>query len=95
MPEIFLPAGIVKLSNPSEAWANLRRSDYPTLQKREKFGNFTYPCVDGFDTPVRLKYPNLEMQYNSVNYKEAIERLGGNDDWHKRMWWDVAEQNFQ
>ena len=35
------------------------------------------------------------MQYNSVNYKDAIERLGGNDDWHKRMWWDVAEQNFQ
>ena len=93
--QINKEAYILHLTNPSEAWSNLRRSDYPTLQKREKFGNFTYPCVDGFDTPVRLKYPNLEMQYNSVNYKEAIERLGGNDDWHKRMWWDVAEQNFQ
>ena len=93
--QINKEAYILHLTNPAEAWANLRRSDYPVLQDRAKFGNFTYTCVDGFKTPVRLKYPNLEAKYNSVNYKEAIERLGGNDDWHKRMWWDVAEQNFQ
>lgn len=93
--QINKEAYILHLTNPAEAWANLRRSDYPVLQDRAKFGNFTYTCVDGFNTPVRLKYPNLEAKYNSVNYKEAIERLGGTDDWHKRMWWDVAEQNFQ
>ena len=93
--QINKEAYILHLTNPAEAWANLRRSDYPVLQDRAKFGNFTYTCVDGFKTPVRLKYPNLEAKYNSVNYKEAIERLGGTDDWHKRMWWDVSEQNFQ
>ena len=93
--QINKEAYILHLTNPAEAWANLRRSDYPVLQDRAKFGNFTYTCVDGFKTPVRLKYPNLEAKYNSVNYKEAIERLGGTDDWHKRMWWDVAEQNVQ
>ena len=93
--QINKEAYILHLTNPAEAWANLRRSDYPVLQDRAKFGNFTYTCVDGFKTPVRLKYPNLEAKYSSVNYKEAIERLGGTDDWHKRMWWDVAEQNFQ
>ena len=93
--QINKEAYILHLTNPAEAWANLRRSDYPVLQDRAKFGNFTYTCVDGFKTPVRLKYPNLEAKYNSVNYKEAIERLGGTDDCHKRMWWDVAEQNFQ
>ena len=93
--QINKEAYILHLTNPAEAWANLRRSDYPVLQDRAKFGNFTYTCVDGFKTPVRLKYPNLEAKYNSVNYKEAIERLGGTDNWHKRMWWDVAEQNFQ
>lgn len=93
--QINKEAYILHLTNPAEAWANLRRSDYPVLQDRAKFGNFTYTCVDGFKTPVRLKYPNLEAKYNSVNYKEAIERLGGTDDWHKRMWWDVAEQNYQ
>ena len=93
--QINKEAYILHLTNPAEAWANLRRSDYPVLQDRAKFGNFTYTCVDGFKTPVRLKYPNLEAKYNSVNYKEAVERLGGTDDWHKRMWWDVAEQNFQ
>ena len=82
--QINKEAYILHLTNPAEAWANLRRSDYPVLQDRAKFGNFTYTCVDGFKTPVRLKYPNLEAKYNSVNYKEAIERLGGTDDWQKK-----------
>ena len=93
--QINKEAYILHLTNPSEAWANLRRSDYPVLQDRAKFGNFTYTCVDGFDTPTRLKYPNLEAKYNSVNYKDAIDRLGGTDDWHKRLWWDVKVQNFE
>ena len=93
--QINKEAYILHLTNPSEAWANLRRSDYPALQDRAKFGNFTYTCVDGFDTPVRLKYPNLEAKYNSENYKAAIESLGGTDNWHKRLWWDVSDQNFE
>ena len=93
--QINKEAYILHLTNPSEAWANLRRSDYPALQDRAKFGNFTYTCVDGFDTPVRLKYPNLEAKYNSDNYKAAIESLGGTDNWHKRLWWDVSDQNFE
>lgn len=93
--QINREAYLLHLTNPSEAWANLRRSDYPVLQDRAKFGNFTYPCTDGFEIPVRLKYPNLESKYNSANYKEAIERLGGSDNWRKRLWWDKYEQNFE
>lgn len=93
--QINKEAYLLHLTNPAEAWANLRRSDYPVLQDRAKFGNFTYTCTEGFDTPVRLKYPNLESKYNSVNYKAAIERLGGTDNWHKRLWWDVNDQNFE
>ena len=38
--------------------------------------------------PRRLSYPISESLYNAVNYQEAIERLGGRDDWTKPAWWD-------
>ena len=37
----------------------------------------------------------LEKKYNGDNYQKAIERLGGKDDWHKRLWWDVADINVK
>lgn len=86
-------AWILHLMNPAEAWANLRRSGYPVLEDRNKYerwtNDFTYDD-DNLTTPVRLKYPNLEAKYNKDNYEAAIQKLGGTDDWHKRMWWDVA-----
>ncbi len=86
-------AWILHMMNPNEAWANLRRTGYPALDDRnnyEKYTNdFTYDD-DNLTTPTRLKYPNLEANYNKANYNEAITNLGGTDDWHKRVWWDVA-----
>ena len=90
-------AWILHMMNPSEAWANLRRSDYPVLQDRTKlktYGDFTYDD-DNLQTPTRLRYPILENQYNSANYKDALSRMDGKDDWHKRLWWDVAEINVK
>jgi len=86
-------AWILHMMNPSEAWANLRRSDYPTLLDRTKlptFGDFTYDD-ENLQTPTRLRYPILENQYNSTNYQEALGRMGGKDDWHHRLWWDTAD----
>ena len=84
--------------NPAEAWANLRRSDYPVLMDRNKLdkfeSDFTYDDSN-LTTPVRLRYPVLEGMYNSENYNIAIERLGGSDDWHKRMWWDKYDINVE
>lgn len=92
-------AWILHLTNPSEGWANLRRSDYPVLMDRQAlptYGDFTYDD-DNLQTPTRLKYPNDEAKYNSVNYKEALNRLSasGRDDWHVRLWWDVADIHVQ
>ncbi len=91
-------AWILHLMNPNEGWANLRRSGYPALEDRTKytdrFDGFVYDDSN-LTTPVRLKYPNLEIEYNSANYKQAIERLGGTDDWHKRVWWDVAADHVK
>lgn len=89
-------AWILHLTNPSEGWANLRRSDYPAIADRTLLpvrGDFPHEDPN-LQTPVRLRYPLLEAKYNSVNYEKAVERLGGTDDWHTRVWWDVNEQNF-
>ncbi len=89
-------AWILHLTNPSEGWANLRRSDYPALADRTLLpvrGDFPHEDPN-MQTPVRLRYPLLEAKYNSVNYKAAVDRIGGNNDWHTRVWWDIKEQNF-
>lgn len=89
-------AWILHLTNPSEGWANLRRSDYPALADRTLLpvrGDFPHEDPN-MQTPVRLRYPLLEAKYNSVNYTEAVKRIGGNDNWHTRVWWDTAEQHF-
>ena len=91
-------AWILHMMNPAEAWANLRRSDYPTLQDRAKLAkfesDFTYDDSN-LQTPTRLRYPILEDRYNSDNYKDALQRMGGSDDWHKRLWWDVSDINVK
>jgi hypothetical protein len=67
-----------------ETWANYRRSGYPILTPVNYPGNRTNGVI-----PRRLNYPNREAAYNSVNYNDAVGRLGGNDlDLTKRVWWD-------
>lgn len=95
--DINTQAWILHLTNPSEAWANMRRSDYPAVLDRTRLEIFTDGFVPSSDMtmPTRLNYPELESQYNSVNYKAALERMGGKDDWHKRLWWDTGDLNVQ
>ena len=89
-------AWILHITNPNEGWANLRRSDYPAIADRTLLpvrGDFPHEDPN-MQTPTRLRYPLLEAKYNSVNHKAAIDRMGGNDNWHNRVCWDTAEQNF-
>lgn len=91
-------AWILHMMNPSEAWANMRRSDYPAILDRTRLGiftnGFTYTDAD-MTMPNRLRYPELEGQYNSANYKAAIERMGGTDSWHSKLYWDKNNINVQ
>lgn len=91
-------AWILHMMNPSEAWANMRRSDYPAILDRTRLGiftnGFTYTDAD-MTMPNRLRYPELEGQYNSANYKAAIERMGGTDNWHSKLYWDKNSINVQ
>jgi hypothetical protein len=95
---INLQAWILHMMNPAEGWANLRRADYPVLADRTKLDKFTSDFTyddDNLTTPVRLCYPILEKKYNGENYKEALSRMCGKDDWHHRMWWDVNDINVK
>jgi len=95
---INLQAWMLHMMNPAEGWANLRRADYPVLADRSQLdvftSDFTYDDKN-LNTPVRLCYPILEKKYNSANYEEALNRMGGKDDWHHRLWWDVKEINVK
>jgi len=76
---------ILHLTNPTEAYANWRRSGYPILKNANEYGAIT---IDAQTIPRRLPYPLFEKSYNPLNYQQAIDRLGGTDNWIKGVWWD-------
>lgn len=75
-------AWILHFTNPAECWANVRRSGYPKLKSPAEYGFGQY-LTGGTEIPVRLCYPVLESSYNKKSYNEAIERMGGTDNWHR------------
>lgn len=75
-------------TNPSEGWANLRRSGYPKLKSPAEYG-FEQYLTGGSEIPVRLSYPVLESSYNKKNYTEALSRMGGTNSWNTPVWWDI------
>lgn len=81
-------AWILHFTNPAECWANVRRSGYPKLKSPAEYGFGQY-LTGGTEIPVRLCYPVLESSYNKKSYHEAIERMGGTDNWHSLLWWDT------
>ena len=81
-------AWILHFTNPAECWANVRRSGYPKLKSPAEYGFGQY-ITGGTEIPVRLCYPVLESSYNKKSYNEAIERMGGTDNWHSLLWWDT------
>ncbi|MDO5981222.1 SusD/RagB family nutrient-binding outer membrane lipoprotein [Flavivirga spongiicola] len=73
--------------NGEEAYADFRRSGYPELVP------FTsvewYSSGTGGIIPRRHFYPEFEATNNPINYQEAVDRMGGTDDWLNRVWWDA------
>ena len=82
--QINTQAWILHFHNPAEAWANLRRSDFPVLVAP----NTKNPLIDGDDIPVRLCYPIKEETYSKDAYQAAKDRVGSYS-WNARLWWDV------
>jgi hypothetical protein len=70
--------------NELEGWTEWRRTGYPKVLVAANEQS-TFHGV----SPRRQHYPNNERLVNSVNNKEAVDRMGGIDDLMKRVWWDA------
>ncbi|MDR3712599.1 MAG: SusD/RagB family nutrient-binding outer membrane lipoprotein [Puia sp.] len=69
-----------------EAFANWRRSGFPTLTPVNNYiGNVTNGTI-----PRRFTYSVSEQTANAVNYQAAASRMTGGDKMTSRVWWDVA-----
>ncbi|MDQ2718313.1 MAG: SusD/RagB family nutrient-binding outer membrane lipoprotein [Bacteroidota bacterium] len=75
--------------NGPEAYANLRRSGFPTLPSGYRTDG--YSDADTKVMPRRLEYPLSEKSLNKTNVDAAVQRMGmgGKDDWNNRVWWDM------
>lgn len=67
--------------NGYESWADWRRTGFPTLTA-------AVDAIDPRGIPTRQGYPTQESSINGVNYKAAVQRLGGTDDNYGKIWWD-------
>ncbi len=76
---------VLHILDPIETWSNWRRTGMPDIQF---YNNFPNENQSNGKTPRRLEYPKEEQMKNPENYKEALDRMGGKDDWLTRVWWD-------
>ena len=70
--------------NELEGWSEWRRTGYPRVLVATNEQS-TFKGV----SPRRQHYPNSEGLINSVNYNDALGRMGGTDHMLKRVWWDA------
>jgi hypothetical protein len=70
-----------------EAWADRRRTGYPTMIPVVVNGSSGLLANDG--VPRRCPYPISETITNGANYAKGVEMLGGGaDNIATRLWWD-------
>ncbi len=75
---------IASFLNGTEAWANFRRSGYPSLTPNPYPG--ADPSVKGAFIH-RLQYPLREASSNSANYNAAVSHIGA-DNMATHVFWD-------
>lgn len=77
---------IASFLNGPEAFANFRRSGFPTLTPNP-YGQPSNPDVPNGTFIRRLTYPTSELSVNATNVNAAIARQGA-DKLSTRVWWD-------
>jgi hypothetical protein len=83
--QICIQAWIAAVPNFTEMYANMRRTDYPTIEQRT--GNLEKGVTDGY-LPKRLIYGTSELTSNGENVEKAIAIQGPNS-LTTPLWWDV------
>ena len=92
LEEINKQLWILHAMNPVEGWSNLRRTDMPSKYITFKNLRPDQNESDGL-RPNRIYYPVDEQKKNAANHQEALDRMGGKDDWTHPMWWQGGEYN--
>jgi hypothetical protein len=77
---------IASFLNGPEAFANFRRSGFPTLTPNP-YGQPNNPDVPNGTFIRRITYPSSELSVNTTNVNEAIAGQGA-DKLSTRIWWD-------
>ena len=75
---------VASFMDETEAWANWRRSNFPTLTPTNYTGNAT-----GGTIPRRYTYSTVEAATNATNYSAAVSGLSQGDKMTSRVWWDA------
>lgn len=75
-----------------EAWADRRRTGYPTLLP-VVVNNSPNGILKNTDIPRRCPYPAQEAVTNAANYNAAVSLLGGADNIATHVWWDCNPNN--
>lgn len=83
--QINMQKWVALFPNGFEAYANQRRCGFPVLAPITDMGNESQ--TDGIPFK-RLFYPSTEAFSNSIHYQDAINRMGGTDDWLYPVWWN-------
>ncbi|MBK1439618.1 SusD/RagB family nutrient-binding outer membrane lipoprotein [Parapedobacter sp. ISTM3] len=79
LPKVYLQKYFSLFFTGIEAWSDYRRTGYPRLVPGPT-------NVNNGRIPSRLPYPLSEQSLNQNNYREASQRIGG-DDMNSKMWW--------
>ena len=85
LEEINMQKWVALFPNGYEAYANQRRSGWPLLAPITDIGG---ESETGGRLFRRLFYPSAEAYTNTRHYREALDRMGGKDDWLQHVWWD-------
>ena len=93
LEEINKQIWILHFMDPIEAWSNLRRTNGMPTAYCKWYNRYPSENQSNGLRPLRLTYPIEEQSKNTVNWQEAVDRMGGSDDWTVPVWWDV--QNAQ
>ncbi|WKN41879.1 SusD/RagB family nutrient-binding outer membrane lipoprotein [Tunicatimonas pelagia] len=87
LEQIITQKWISLYPNSQEAWAEKRRTGYPTFYNRLNTDNSTIPVNT---VPRRVTYVDGEFTTNGAAVEEAISgKLGGPDNGTTRLWWDA------
>ena len=89
LEEINKQIWILHFMDPIEAWSNLRRTNGMPTAYCKWYNRYPAENQSNGERPQRLTYPIEEQTKNAANWQEAVNRMGGSDDWTVPVWWDV------